>query len=356
MPEIWANIPTSFVVGLVHISRPLVDRTLHHSNSSPSRHAFAQAMHSMQFLSQEVQQLEHVLSQGFHPPATVSGARSTASSFSRPGGGFAATAGRCFVGSRCTGTAGPDGCASGGVRYDWVVCPFQLAMQAPAGAGPAAAAAIESGGVPHATLIGRWNGWTTTQLPSLVNPWASLRMPRPLMVFEDGEQCWEGPRRSALVELRCAAAPSLEAVEEDGKCTYIVLFAHPAACDESMFGLLRESSEHLAGLVRPQSDGRSSSQVDLAETRRGVGGGDGHAGAAIVAEKVSSAEEEFRRLLDEEEHEASDAVAEIIATRAKEILLGEIATVKDSAGARAHVRGPQNENEVGRSGGFAQGK
>ena len=70
------------------------------------------------------------------------------------------------------------------------------ALQAPS------AEAREGG---QATLLGAFAGWNVTRTPSLVAPDADLRTPRALMHYEGGEACWEGPERSARVELRCRA-------------------------------------------------------------------------------------------------------------------------------------------------------
>ena len=81
------------------------------------------------------------------------------------------------------------------------------------------------------TLVGVFSGWNATRLPSLVTPNADLGRARPLWVYSGGEGCWEGPARSAQIELRCGDTTELAAVEEDGKCTYWFLLRTPHACE-----------------------------------------------------------------------------------------------------------------------------
>ena len=125
--------------------------------------------------------------------------------------------GECFNVTACTGV-----CSSHNEPYTWVLCPFQHLQQLPAK--PQGRAA------PQPTLVGTWAGWNATQRPTIVAPAASLRAPRAVWLFEEGERCWEGPERSAVVELRCGPTDKLVAADEDGKCAYYLLFQTPAAC------------------------------------------------------------------------------------------------------------------------------
>ena len=119
----------------------------------------------------------------------------------------------------CVGaTLCPGGCSSHSSSYYWQVCPFSHILQQ----------ASEDDQRP--TLVGTFLGWNSTRLPSLVAPDASLAGPRPVWEYGEGEACWEGPARSARVELRCGASTTLIAVEEDGKCRYSMVLRTPYAC------------------------------------------------------------------------------------------------------------------------------
>ena len=50
------------------------------------------------------------------------------------------------------------------------------------------------------------------------------------MVFHNGEKCWNGPKRSLTVELRCAAEEKVLSVREPSMCVYEMVFATPSKC------------------------------------------------------------------------------------------------------------------------------
>lgn len=171
----------------------------------------------------------------------------------------------CANATLCAG-----GCSSHSEPYYWEVCPFRSVSQAPT-----------EGGRP--TLVGLFAGWNATVLPSLVAPGASLSRPRPLWEFADGEGCWEGPARSARVELRCGAQTELMAVDEDGKCRYSMLMRTPFACRVPWDGVLeaaatasheeaRERAARQHGSEEGGSAGagsRSSAEAETPKPKRG---------------------------------------------------------------------------------------
>jgi len=53
------------------------------------------------------------------------------------------------------------------------------------------------------------------------------------MVYENGEKCWKGPKRSIRVKVRCGPETKLLSVEEPEMCVYASEFETPAACGTS---------------------------------------------------------------------------------------------------------------------------
>ena len=161
--------------------------------------------------------------------------------------------GQCLNATLCVG-----GCSSHSKAYLWEICPFRHATQSPVG----------DDGKPSTqpsqpTLIGLFAGWEATTLPSLVSPGAELSAPRPLWRFDNGEACWDGPARSARVELRCSLITALAAVEEDGKCTYWFLLLTPFACAVPYEAEERRTLE--AELERREAEAREAAEREAAE-------------------------------------------------------------------------------------------
>ncbi|EFZ02808.1 glucosidase II beta subunit-like protein [Metarhizium robertsii] len=59
---------------------------------------------------------------------------------------------------------------------------------------------------------------------------------RMVLKYEDGQQCWNGPRRSTEVWLGCADKEELWRVSEAEKCVYKMEVGTPAACDDPALG------------------------------------------------------------------------------------------------------------------------
>ncbi|CRK13594.1 hypothetical protein BN1723_017354, partial [Verticillium longisporum] len=55
---------------------------------------------------------------------------------------------------------------------------------------------------------------------------------RMVLRYEDGQSCWNGPRRKTDVWLACSETEELWRVTEAEKCVYKMEVGTPAACDE----------------------------------------------------------------------------------------------------------------------------
>ena len=51
--------------------------------------------------------------------------------------------------------------------------------------------------------------------------------------FADGDACWNGPKRSLTLTLKCGDKERLAAIEEPSRCEYVGVFYVPAACDDA---------------------------------------------------------------------------------------------------------------------------
>mmetsp|Transcript_14977 Transcript_14977/g.27625 ORF Transcript_14977/g.27625 Transcript_14977/m.27625 type:complete len:142 (+) Transcript_14977:376-801(+) len=51
-----------------------------------------------------------------------------------------------------------------------------------------------------------------------------------VMVFENGAKCWNGPKRSLEVTMKCGSADAVSDVEEPETCVYVASMTTPAAC------------------------------------------------------------------------------------------------------------------------------
>ena len=51
------------------------------------------------------------------------------------------------------------------------------------------------------------------------------------MKYENGQTCWNGPARSALVVMGCAEKVEIWRVREEEKCVYRVEMGSPAGCE-----------------------------------------------------------------------------------------------------------------------------
>jgi protein kinase C substrate 80K-H len=51
--------------------------------------------------------------------------------------------------------------------------------------------------------------------------------------FDGGDSCWNGPRRSAKVLVKCGVGTNLLSAEEPETCTYVLTMESHIACDEA---------------------------------------------------------------------------------------------------------------------------
>lgn len=71
------------------------------------------------------------------------------------------------------------------------------------------------------TELGRWSGWAGPA----DNPYSRQR-------YDGGMQCWNGPTRSAVINIACGVEDKIVAVSEPSKCEYVYDFISPAACPD----------------------------------------------------------------------------------------------------------------------------
>lgn len=65
-----------------------------------------------------------------------------------------------------------------------------------------------------------------------------------MMLFENGQQCWGGPKRSLKVLMECGQDNELYDVQEPGKCEYTIKFKTPVLCSEEHLKILRLEGDH----------------------------------------------------------------------------------------------------------------
>ncbi|XVF06547.1 hypothetical protein REPUB_Repub06bG0058500 [Reevesia pubescens] len=104
-------------------------------------------------------------------------------------------------------------------KYVYKVCPFKDATQ-------------EEGS--SETRLGNWEKFEN-----------SYRM----MLFSNGDGCWNGPDRSLKVKLRCGLETELTGLDEPSRCEYVALMYTPALCLEEK---LKELKQKLESLNREQ--------------------------------------------------------------------------------------------------------
>ncbi|GMI84201.1 PRIORITY IN SWEET LIFE 4 [Hibiscus trionum] len=71
-------------------------------------------------------------------------------------------------------------------------------------------------------------GHSTTRLGS----WDKFEDSYRMMVFSNGDGCWNGPDRSMKVKLRCGLKNEITNVDEPSRCEYVASLSTPAVCVE----------------------------------------------------------------------------------------------------------------------------
>jgi len=113
-----------------------------------------------------------------------------------------------------------DACVEGKIQeYKYKICYFDEAKQ-------------------DSMRLGRFTGWDKGD-PSV-------------MLFTNGQRCWEGPPRSLKVHLACGPAESVDDVLEPSRCTYEAWVTHPSACTEEALKALQQSEEEAMRVPREE--------------------------------------------------------------------------------------------------------
>lgn len=106
-------------------------------------------------------------------------------------------------------------------KYVYKVCPYKQASQV--------------------------EGHSTTRLGS----WDKFEDSYKVMVFANGDKCWNGPDRSLKVRLRCGLKNEVADVDEPSRCEYVALLSTPAVCLEEKLEELQHKLE-LMNKEQPQ--------------------------------------------------------------------------------------------------------
>ncbi len=66
---------------------------------------------------------------------------------------------------------------------------------------------------------------------------------RAILHFENGQRCWQGMDRKAVVYTNCGVTSAITLVEEPSTCSYSIHFDTPIACSLSSASVLRQEIE-----------------------------------------------------------------------------------------------------------------
>lgn len=84
-------------------------------------------------------------------------------------------------------------------------------------------------------------GHSTTRLGS----WDKFEDSYHIMLFSNGDKCWNGPDRSMKVRLRCGLKNEVTDVDEPSRCEYVALLSTPAVCSEEKLQELEHKLDEL---------------------------------------------------------------------------------------------------------------
>ncbi|KAL8245577.1 hypothetical protein R6Q59_011835 [Mikania micrantha] len=100
-------------------------------------------------------------------------------------------------------------------KYVYKVCPFKQATQE--------------------------EGYSTTRL----GKWEKFEESYNVMLFSNGDSCWNGPDRSLKVRLRCGLKVEVADIDEPSRCEYAAMLTTPALCLEAKLKELEDELEVL---------------------------------------------------------------------------------------------------------------
>lgn len=89
-------------------------------------------------------------------------------------------------------------------QYEFELCVFDCVRQ------------YENGNV--IATLGSWGKWQNDATKPMG------------MMYENGDQCWNGPQRSTEVRIVCGAENQIISVDEPNRCSYHMVFQSPTAC------------------------------------------------------------------------------------------------------------------------------
>ncbi|PQP93762.1 hypothetical protein Pyn_09972 [Prunus yedoensis var. nudiflora] len=75
--------------------------------------------------------------------------------------------------------------------------------------------------------------------------WEKFEDSYKVMVFANGDKCWNGPDRSLKVRLKCGLKNEVADVDEPSRCEYVALLSTPALCLEEKLQELQHKLELL---------------------------------------------------------------------------------------------------------------
>jgi protein kinase C substrate 80K-H len=95
------------------------------------------------------------------------------------------------------------------------------------------------------TLLGVFQGWDDAH--------------ENIMIYNGGDECWNGPDRLVHLQMECGLDDKLADVRENGKCTYEFVFESPAACNKKHADKLKKYLKQIS----PAQENKGSTHDEL---------------------------------------------------------------------------------------------